>query len=660
MPATVASAQSVGSGLADVSVERFGGADRYETSLRIAEAFAESAGGTVEDVVMVSGRHWTDAVVAASVASRLGAPLLMTPPGELRDDALEFLKKVGARRVAAIAAGEWPNSNIQPEVFFQIRDAGLELVWSNSVDRYTLGVEVARVLEPPGSLSPAGSSAIIANGEVFADALVAGPLSFKAQVPVLLTPRGALHPAVADYLRDADIAHVVLMGGTAALSEDVETAIRALGITEVDRMAGASRFETATMTAQYAAGKFASGTLEVGCFDGASVGLARARVPFDSLGAAPLLAQRCAPLVLTDPAEAPQSTADYLDNIRRNADGDIDLTVFGGNAAVSQDALDVYLDDSAMAPVADVNCDVELGTKPVVLLGGIEAQQPVWSADCSRIAYIGTNSALWTAKPDGSDRVRVTAGAARNREATGPTWSPDGTRIAFWRTDWEQEIGGEFAGNIFVAKADGTGETQLTDAVAIDSDPVWSPDGTRIAFARQNLDANVGDFDGGWGDGYIVVIDADGRNETELGRGGDSEALPSWSFDSEFIAYKSESDYWVMRPDGSDRRRLPLDYASGDRAAWSPAGYLLAIAESYSTVEDGVTKRHQEIVVVSLDGDSERVVVRRSGASDDRTVFFAPQWSPDGRSILYEVYDVHDVDGEAEGRYRAFLAAVER
>lgn len=75
----------------DVSVIRYGGADRYATSLLIAEAFAADAGGSLERVVLVSGERWTDAVVAAPVAGALGAPVLMTPPGELRADALEYL-----------------------------------------------------------------------------------------------------------------------------------------------------------------------------------------------------------------------------------------------------------------------------------------------------------------------------------------------------------------------------------------------------------------------------------------------------------------------------------------------------------------------------------------------------------------------------------------
>ena len=353
VPVSAASAQAAGSDAVDVVAERYGGADRYETSLRIAEAFAKRAGGTLEDVVMVSGRHWTDAVVAASFAARLAAPVLMTPPGELQDDASAFLRRVGAKNVHVVAGGEWPDTNVSPQVFSHLREAGFSAFGIHGAEQYTLGVAIARWLGQPGSLSNAGRSVIIANGEVFADALVAGPLSYKSQVPVLLTPRDELHSGVADYLQDASITHVVLMGGAAALSEGVEKAIRDLGITKVDRMAGPTRFETATMTARYAADRFAGSALGTDCLGGSSVGLARARIPFDSLGAAPLLAQRCAPLVLTNPSEVPQSTAEYFDTVRRNADQDLQLTVFGGTAAVSDEVLDALTGQSTADTSAD-------------------------------------------------------------------------------------------------------------------------------------------------------------------------------------------------------------------------------------------------------------------------------------------------------------------
>lgn len=78
------------------------------------------------------------------------------------------------------------------------------------------------------------------------------------------------------------------------------------------------------------------------CFTSRVVGIARARVPFDSFSAAPLLGELCAPLVLADPAQIPLGTAAYLDAARTAHDA-IDLRVFGGDTAVSGAALDGYL-----------------------------------------------------------------------------------------------------------------------------------------------------------------------------------------------------------------------------------------------------------------------------------------------------------------------------
>ena len=76
VPVSHASAQSGGSELADVELVRYGGPDRYATSLLVAEAVAADAGDALEWVVMVSGLSWHEAVVAASVA---GAPRSSRP-----------------------------------------------------------------------------------------------------------------------------------------------------------------------------------------------------------------------------------------------------------------------------------------------------------------------------------------------------------------------------------------------------------------------------------------------------------------------------------------------------------------------------------------------------------------------------------------------------
>lgn len=402
-----ATAQADEPELATVEVTRYGGADRYATSLLVAEAVAADAGGNLDYVVMVSGRSWHEAVVAASVAGRLEAPVLMTPPDRVRDDALEFLNRVGVSKVLLVSTDAGSTRSIGDAVDEQLRDAGLTVERISGNDRYLTGVAVAERLGIVGTLG-SNAAAIIASGEVFADALVAGPLAAHGAHPVLLTPPDRLHSAVADYLRDAEVERVVLMGGGAALSDAVETSITAMGIS-VDRIAGATRFETAIQTGQFAA-QHSSG----GCFSSGHVGLARARVPFDSFSAAPLMARQCAPLVLTDPKKIPQSTADYLDGIRRAVDdGKVRLTVFGGDAAVAQAAVDAHVardgTSESQTNAGQANRCGGSSTDPAREVWGGRtsiARDPDWSPDCQQIAF-SSGGSVYVASRDFSNPRRV-------------------------------------------------------------------------------------------------------------------------------------------------------------------------------------------------------------------------------------------------------------
>ena len=327
--------------LAEVEVTRYGGADRYETSLLVAEAVAAEAGGSVEAVVLVVGTHWTDAVVAAPVAGSLGAPLLMSPADELRDDAVEFLQRVGASRIVLVGTMDTADS-FGAAVISPLLEMDLAVEWVGGADRYGTGAAAARRVDLAGAMPGFGRTAIVASGEVFADALVAGPFAARGSHPVMLTPPDELHAEVALNLPLLGIEHVVLMGGTAAVSEAVEQSIENLGI-EVTRLSGATRYETAVKAAKLVADRYSDAAGQM-CFTNQRIGLARARVPFDSFSAGPLLGRLCAPLLLADPGGVPDDTAAYLDSARAALAGvdALDLRVFGGDAAVAPAALDAY------------------------------------------------------------------------------------------------------------------------------------------------------------------------------------------------------------------------------------------------------------------------------------------------------------------------------
>jgi len=332
-----------------------------------------------------------------------------------------------------------------PAVLEALEAAGISAERVAGDDRFGTSVAAARRVTP-GAMGALGATAVIASGEVFADALVAGPIASRGIHPVLLSSPGELHAGVGGYLSEAGISHVVLMGGTAALSEAVEQSIKDLGI-DVSRVAGSTRYDTAVKAAGLADGRYSDAAGKP-CFDTATIGVARARVPFDSFSAAPLLGRLCAPLVLADPGQIPADTAAFLDTARDAHDA-LGLQVFGGDAAVSQAAIDAYL--TGEEPYAGENDEAkddgedgeELSTAPGVLLAGTcggaiddepvqlvpstGAEDPSWSPDCSRLVY-NQDGSLWTVNNDGTDAQKLVHHDSAYLHS--PVWSPDGTRIA--------------------------------------------------------------------------------------------------------------------------------------------------------------------------------------------------------------------------------------
>ena len=184
----------------------------------------------------------------------------------------------------------------------------------------------------------------------------------------------------------------------------------------------------------------------------------------------------------------------------------------------------------------------------------VEATDAGWSPDGTEIAYVGfgqggTNRSIFVVDVATSRSRQLTHESA---DAANPAWSPDGTTILY-------RVGDTSADSLLRLVDVSTGEvTQLTEVGEAAADGSWSPDSSTIAFA---LDVVGGGFDDSHG---IVLMDPDGGNRRVLVP--DAPAWgPVWSPDGTQIAYFAEDD-------GTCCNTYVIDVATGETRPVSSGG----------------------------------------------------------------------------------------
>ncbi len=236
--------------------------------------------------------------------------------------------------------------------------------------------------------------------------------------------------------------------------------------------------------------------------------------------------------------------------------------------------------------------------------------------DKKKIAFTSArdgNIEVYIMDADGSNQTRLTDNSL---DEWYPVWSHNGTRIAFTST-----VPLSFYHDIYTINADGTGYKNLTfynnNPDYSSAEPAWSPDGSKIAFtAYNNFDTE------------IYVMDEGGNNRIKLTDNPRKyNKSPTWSPDGTKIAFSSTRDYdtdglrseiYVMNSDGSNQTRLTNMGVYNASPAWSPDGTKIAFVSTHDYY-------YSSIYVMNADGSNLTQL-----ASSGEFV-----WSPDSSKIAF-------------------------
>ena len=307
---------SIGKGIA--RSHRLAGDTALDTMARIVGEGGFPVGGTV--VLSTSAGYW-DALTAAGIAGKVDAPVLMTDGKSLSPQTRSLIQKLKPTRIIICGGKLAVTDNVENQA--KAAAGGNVRVVRCAGDTAT--GTACKIFEEGKKFGVWSSTAFVCTNDGYWDALAAAPISYANGMPIFLTEgKNSISAETLKTMKRGGVSFVFIVGGTAAVSDNVRAQLQANGVRVLGRFAGADAIETSELVAEFGVGsmQMSSNWMGVATTDGY----------WDALAGAALCGRKGSVLVLANGPKA-DSVTNFMNT---RASSIADFYIFGGTAAVSK------------------------------------------------------------------------------------------------------------------------------------------------------------------------------------------------------------------------------------------------------------------------------------------------------------------------------------
>lgn len=294
-----------------VDIKRLFGRSRYDTAVNIA-----GEGWTTSDtVILASGTQFADALSGAVLAAQLDAPIILTAKDALEISAKSKIDSLKPTKVIILGGVGAISKDIETAL------SKYEIVRLGGANRYETSAVISQYLID--NMETAPNTVFVTAGHSFADALSVSSYAGIKGYPIVYAQKDADLDAQVKKFVESGFENAVILGGTNAVTSNIETQLNTIGIKNVDRIFGSTRYQTSMAIVNKYSSEF-----------GNNISIATGTNFPDALAGSVLAAKNKTPLILTGPTSDPANgiideAKTYIKNVKPDT-----IYIFGGESAV--------------------------------------------------------------------------------------------------------------------------------------------------------------------------------------------------------------------------------------------------------------------------------------------------------------------------------------